>query len=102
GDRHWRGSLDTAGQFKISDKWTWGWDGTWVSDRNYLYHYGPIPNLQIPTHLLNFRVGYPVSPVYLPGRRGRRHFDGAGALLLWPLACGRPGPTSYRAPGDRS
>src|SRR6185437_5844092 len=28
GYRDWRGSIETAGQFNLSDKWVWGWSGT--------------------------------------------------------------------------
>ena len=40
GYRDWRGSIETAGQFNLSDKWVWGWDGTLLSDKNYLQDYG--------------------------------------------------------------
>ena len=32
GDRDFRGSIETIGQFNLTDKWVWGWDGT-VADR---------------------------------------------------------------------
>ena len=37
---NWRGSLETSGQFNLTDKWTWGWDGTLVSDKTYMQDYG--------------------------------------------------------------
>ena len=40
GYRDWRGSLETSGQFNLSDKWVWGWDGTLLSDKTYLQDYG--------------------------------------------------------------
>src|SRR5262245_34981035 len=85
GFRDWRGSVDTAGQFNISDKWTWGWNGTVLSDRNYLYDYGLIRNLQIPTNLLNVSVDYALSQVYLAGRGDRSYFD-ARALYFYGLS----------------
>jgi len=33
GYRDWRGSLESSGRFNITDKWSWGWDGTLLSDR---------------------------------------------------------------------
>lgn len=37
-----RGALKSKGQFKLSDFWSWGWDGTLVSDRTFLddYNFG--------------------------------------------------------------
>jgi LPS-assembly protein len=81
----WRYSVDTAGQFNISDKWVWGWNGTLLSDKNYLYDYGLIRNLQIPTNLLNVSVDYALSQVYLAGRGDRSYFD-ARALYFYGLS----------------
>ena len=36
----WRGAARTQGDFRINDKWTWGWDGTIVSDRPFMSDYG--------------------------------------------------------------
>jgi len=35
----WRGSARTEGDFRINDTWTWGWDGTVVSDRTFMADY---------------------------------------------------------------
>ena len=35
----WRGAARTKGDFRINDNWTWGWDGTAVSDRKFLSDY---------------------------------------------------------------
>ena len=35
----WRGAARTTGQFKINDTWSWGWDGTAVSDKDFLSDY---------------------------------------------------------------
>jgi LPS-assembly protein len=34
-----RGALTSRGEFRIDDVWTWGWDGTLVSDRQFLDDY---------------------------------------------------------------
>jgi LPS-assembly protein len=40
-DNHeWRGALETEGMFKLDRDWNWGWNGTFVSDRTFLSHYG--------------------------------------------------------------
>ncbi|MFO1123022.1 MAG: LPS assembly protein LptD [Hyphomicrobiales bacterium] len=38
-DSRWRGALESAGEFAINDTWKWGWDGTAVSDREFLDDY---------------------------------------------------------------
>src|SRR5262249_15718520 len=40
GYRDFRGSIETSGQFNLSDKWVWGWDGTLLTDKTYLQDYG--------------------------------------------------------------
>ena len=39
GNRRWRGSLETAGEFTPSPGWTWGWNGTLTSDRTFMNRY---------------------------------------------------------------
>jgi LPS-assembly protein len=71
----WRGSLESSGQFNLSDKWVWGWDGTLLSDKNYLYDYGLMKNLQL-TNLTKFVTpDYALSQLYLAGRGDRSYFD---------------------------
>jgi LPS-assembly protein len=85
GDRDWRGSVETSGQFNLSDKWVWGWDGTLVSDKNYLYDYGLIRNLQL-TNLLKFVTpDYTLSQLYIAGRGDRSYFD-ARTLYFYGLS----------------
>src|SRR5205823_4592344 len=40
GYRDFRGSIETSGQFNLSEKWVWGWDGTLLTDKTYLQDYG--------------------------------------------------------------
>ena len=35
----WRGAVASKGDFKLNDVWSWGWDGTVVSDRTFLDDY---------------------------------------------------------------
>ena len=81
----WRGSLETAGQFNLSDKWAWGWNATVLSDKNYLYDYGLIRNLQVPTNLVNITPDYALSQLYLAGRGDRSYFD-ARTLYFYGLS----------------
>jgi LPS-assembly protein len=81
GDRDWRGSVETSGQFNLSDKWTWGWDGTLVSDKTFFQDYGLYKNIQ---SLNSFRPtpDYTLSQLYLSGRGDRSYFD-ARALYFY-------------------
>jgi len=36
GDRDFRGSVESSGQFAITDKWVWGWDGVALTDKTFL------------------------------------------------------------------
>jgi len=38
-DSQWRGAARTQSDFRINDKWTWGWDGTIVSDKQFMSDY---------------------------------------------------------------
>jgi LPS-assembly protein len=75
GYRDWRGSIETAGQFNLSDKWVWGWNGTVLSDKNYLYDYGMLKNVQTSNLLTFITPDYTLSQLYLAGRGDRSYFD---------------------------
>jgi LPS-assembly protein len=71
----WRGSLETSGQFNLSDRWVWGWDATVLSDKNYLYDYGLLRNLQANNLTRFITPDYVLSQLYLAGRGDRSYFD---------------------------
>ena len=74
GYRDWRGSIETSGQFALTAKWTWGWDGTLLSDKTYFQDYGLQKNIQ-STNLLRSTPDYALSQLYLVGRGDRSYFD---------------------------
>jgi len=82
GNRTWRGSLESTGQFALSDKWVWGWDALMVSDKSFLYDYNP--------RLSTYRVIDPVagfnsqgvSQLYLAGKGNRSYFDARSIYYL--------------------
>lgn len=39
GDTRFRGSARSEGQFDINENWKWGWDGTLVTDKNFMDKY---------------------------------------------------------------
>ena len=74
GYRDWRGSLETSGQFNLSEKWVWGWDGTLLSDKTYFQDYGLQKNIQSASQL-RLTPDYALSQLYLAGRGDRSYFD---------------------------
>src|SRR5437899_9206082 len=70
----WRGSLESSGQFNLSDKWVWGWDGTLLSDKTYLQDYGLYKAVQ-SANLLKSTPDYALSQLYISGRGDRSYFD---------------------------
>jgi LPS-assembly protein len=73
GDRRWRGSLESKGEFFLNDKWKWGWDITAMSDPFYLNDY-KIKNVEPSQYYLQDVV----SSIYLRGQADRGFFDLSG------------------------
>jgi LPS-assembly protein len=64
GYRDFRGMLQSSGQFNLTDRWVWGWDGTILTDKPFLQDYsvGKIrPEI--------------VSQAYITGRGDQSYFD---------------------------
>jgi LPS-assembly protein len=77
GNRDWRGSIQSSGQFNLSDKWVWGWDTTILSDQTFLSDYRLAqfqPNYQTLSMVLT-TPDYALSQLYLAGRGDRSYFD---------------------------
>lgn len=73
GDRDFRGSVETKGQFYINDRWRTGWDIVGVTDKWFLDNYR-IRNQSITTDY--FREA--VSTAYLIGQGDRSWFEARG------------------------
>nr|WP_255720678.1 LPS assembly protein LptD [Acuticoccus kalidii] len=65
GNRNFRGSVSTEGNFYINPDWQWGWESTATTDRRYLsdYKQSTGDNLTEPT------------TIYLTGLGDRNYFD---------------------------
>jgi LPS-assembly protein len=74
GYRDFRGSIETAGQFSLSDKWTWGWDGILPTDATFYQDYG-LGSYQRNTNFLRWAPTEGISQLYLAGRGDRSYFD---------------------------
>ena len=75
GFRDFRGSIESAGQFRLNDKWVYGWDGTLITDRAFFQDYGLYRRVQTAGNLLASTPDYVLSQTYLQGRGDRSYFD---------------------------
>jgi LPS-assembly protein len=77
GDRSFRGSIESSGQFNLTDKWIWGWDTTVLTDKTFLADY------RLSQFAANYDTlsmvlrspDYALSQLYLAGRGDRSYFD---------------------------
>jgi len=81
GDRQFRGEVETKGEFALSDKWVWGWEGVAVTDymvmsdyRLSLYKDPLAAFLTLPTEA--------ISQIYLTGVGDRSYFDARAIYYL--------------------
>jgi len=74
GNRDFRGHVESSGQFRLNDKWVYGWDGTLVTDRTYFQDYGLLKRVQT-ANLLATTPDYVTSQAYLQGRGEKSYFD---------------------------
>jgi LPS-assembly protein len=74
GNRKFRGSLESSGQFAISDKWVWGWDVINPTDKTFFQDYGTA-KVQQGSDLLKSTPTEGISQLYVSGRGERSYFD---------------------------
>ncbi|MGD0023117.1 MAG: LPS-assembly protein LptD [Xanthobacteraceae bacterium] len=76
--KNFRGTVLTAGQFNITDKWVWGWTGVLITDPTFITDYGLSrfngTNLD-PFHTGTSESSEGISQLYLAGRGERSYFD---------------------------
>ncbi len=77
GDRSFRGSVESSGQFNLSDKWIWGWDTTVLTDKTFLndYRLSQISSNNGSLSSVLPVPDYALSQLYLAGRGDRSYFD---------------------------
>lgn len=75
GYRDNRGSVESSGQFAITNKWLWGWDALMVSDRTFLQDYNPRLSRYAVIDPLRSSAAEGVSQLYLSGKGNRSYFD---------------------------
>lgn len=74
GYRDWRGAVETSGRFWLNDKWSWGWDGTLVSDRTFMQDYS-LGRFRSPVAVFSAIPTDAISQLYLTGVGTRSFFD---------------------------
>jgi LPS-assembly protein len=84
GDRLFRGSIDTTGQFSLNNNWVWGWDGSLVTDRMVIQDYALRTYFAMMDPLKSGGLET-VSQLYLTGRGERSYFD-ARAMYFYGLS----------------
>jgi len=77
GDRDFRGSIESSGQFNLSDKWIWGWDTTVLTDKTFLsdYRLSKFSPTYDTLSMILRSPDYALSQLYLAGRGDRSYFD---------------------------
>ena len=74
GYRDFRGAVETTGRFALNDKWTWGWDGTLVTDRTFMQDYS-LGRFRSPTVVFAAVPTDAISQLFLTGVGTRSFFD---------------------------
>ncbi len=82
GDRDIRGSVETSGQFALSDKWIWGWDGMLLSDRTFLQDYNPRLSSYYITDPFATTASSGINQLYISGKGNRSYFDARSIYYL--------------------
>jgi LPS-assembly protein len=77
GYRDFRGTLESTGQFALTDKWVWGWDAVLPSDATFYQDYG-LTTYQRTSDPLRTGVIEGISQLYVAGRGDRSYFDARG------------------------
>ena len=75
GYRDWRGSVESSGQFALSDKWVWGWDALLMTDKTFLQDYNPQLSRYRTTDSFQNPNSEGISQLYLTGKGNRSYFD---------------------------
>lgn len=70
GNRNFRGSIDTTGEFWLNEKWRFGWDAGYATDKYFSQDYRA-QNLTLTANYFRERT----SQVFLNGQGNRGYFD---------------------------
>jgi LPS-assembly protein len=76
GNKDFRGSIETAGQFLLNEQWSWGWDLALVTDKWFFQNYRVRSESLRAFNLSSLQSA--TSTVYLRGQGERSFFDARG------------------------
>lgn len=82
GYRDNRGSVESSGQFAITNRWIWGWDTLLVSDRTFLQDYNPRLSGYAVNDPLRTGATEGISQLYITGLGNRSYFDARSIYYL--------------------
>jgi len=82
GNRNWRSSFESSGQFAITDKWVWGWDALLLSDRTFLQDYNPQLSRYRTSDSFQNPTTEGVSQIFITGKGNRSYFDARSIYYL--------------------
>jgi LPS-assembly protein len=82
GNRTWRGSVESVGQFALNKRWTWGWNALLLSDKTFLQDYNPRLSGYHVVNPLQTGITEGVSQIYLTGKGNRSYFDARSIYYL--------------------
>src|SRR5689334_8451390 len=79
GDRFFRGTIESSGQFALNQNWVWGWDAIAMTDKAFLNDYRPRLSAY-SSGIDPSKIGTPgsseaTSQLYLTGKGNRSYFD---------------------------
>jgi LPS-assembly protein len=75
GNRFWRGSVESSGQFAITNRWVWGWDAIALTDKTFLQDYNPRLSRYRVNDVFQSGSSEGISQLYLVGQGNRSYFD---------------------------
>ena len=75
GDRQFRGSIETDGQFALNKRWVWGWNALALTDKTFLQDYNPQLSRYRAVNAFQTGSSEGVSQLYLAGKGNRSYFD---------------------------
>ncbi len=82
GNRRWRGSVESDGQFALNRRWVWGWNAVALSDKTFLQDYNPHLSRYRSTDAFQAGFSEGVSQAYLAGKGNRSYFDARSIYFM--------------------
>ena len=82
GNRLWRGSVESDGQFALNTRWVWGWNALVMSDKTFLQDYNPSLSRYRITNAFATGASEGTSQLYLTGKGNRSYFDARSMYFM--------------------